>query len=546
MKDYLDLAKNLFSHIDKKPADYDEIYPKRELKEGAKVTRFAPSPTGFMHIGNLFVSLIEAIAARDGGVFYLRIEDTDKKREVEGAVPRILEGLATFGIVPDEGEGADGTEVGEYGPYRQSLRKDIYQCFAKSLVEKELAYPCFCSEEELQEQRTRQEAEGANPGYYGKWAVCRELSLEQIQEKLAAGEPYVMRLRSNGNEDKKIFIDDLVKGKIEMPENVMDIVLLKSDGIPTYHFAHAVDDHLMRTSHVVRGDEWIASLPVHIQLFQYLGLRAPKYVHVSPIMKMDGGGRRKLSKRKDPEASVEYYAQQGYPEESVIAYLLTLANSNFEDWHRANQDKPLEDFPFNLKKMSASGALFDLMKLNDVSKNMISLMSAEQVFDKVFKWAKTYDERLYKLFEADADYARAILSIDRGIKKPRKDIANWSQVFDYVSYFYDEGFRQQFELPENVSKEDATAILRAYAEQYNENDDKDAWFSRIKDICEPLGFTPNVKEYKANPESYKGHVGDVSTIIRLAVTGRTNTPDLYSILQLLGKERVLSRLNINF
>ncbi|MDR1630026.1 MAG: glutamate--tRNA ligase [Oscillospiraceae bacterium] len=543
MSDYALLAELLFPHIDKTPEDYEAVYPPRNLPEGAKVTRFAPSPTGFMHLGNLFVSMIDSIAARDGGVFYLRIEDTDKKREVEDAVERILHGLAAFGIVPQEGEQADGGALGDYGPYRQSQRKDIYQCYAKSLVEKGLAYPCFCTEEELNYLRAKQETAGANPGYYGEWAVFRNAPLGEVRRRLRAGEPYVLRLRSDGSEEKKIVVEDLVKGKIEMPENIMDLVLLKADGIPTYHFAHAVDDHLMRTTHVVRGDEWIASLPVHIALFCALGFKAPKYVHVSPIMKTDGGGKRKLSKRKDPEAAVSYYAEQGYPKEGVVTYLLTLANSNFEDWLRANPGKAVTGFPFNFKKMSPSGALFDLAKLNDICKNVISVMTAEQVYDYVMDWAAQFDKTLHDLFSADPCYAKAILSIDRGVKKPRKDIATWSQVLDYVSYFYDEAFRQRFDLPENISAAGAKAILSAYAAVYDENDDKDAWFERIKALCEPLGLTPNVKEFKANPQNYKGHVGDVSTVIRLALTGRENTPDLYSIMRLLGKDRVLRRLN---
>lgn len=544
MSEHALLAELLFPHIHKTPEDYETIYPPRNLPEGAKVTRFAPSPTGFMHLGNLFVSMIDAISARDGGIFYLRIEDTDKKREVEDAVERILQGLAAFGIVPDEGELADGSVLGGYGPYRQSQRKDIYQCYAKSLVEKGLAYPCFCTEEELNDLRAKQEAAGANPGYYGEWAAFRNTSLDEVRRRMDAGEPYVLRLRSDGSEDKRITVEDLVKGKIEMPENTMDLVLLKADGIPTYHFAHAVDDHLMRTTHVVRGDEWIASLPVHIALFRALGFKPPKYVHVSPIMKTEDGGKRKLSKRKDPEAAVSYYAEQGYPKEGVVTYLLTLANSNFEDWLRANSEKAVTDFPFNFKKMSPSGALFDLAKLNDICKNVISVMTAEQVYDAALEWAGQFDKTLFDLFSADPSYAKAILSIDRGIKKPRKDIATWSQVTDYVSYFYDEAFRQRFDLPENISAADAKAILSAYAAVYDESDEKDAWFERIKALCEPLGFTPNVKEFKANPQNYKGHVGDVSTVIRLALTGRENTPDLYSIMRLLGKKRVLKRLNI--
>lgn len=545
MSDSAKLANLLFPHIDKAPDYYENKYPVRSLPEVAKVTRFAPSPTGYIHLGNLFVSLIDRIAAQSGeGVFYLRIEDTDKKRELPDAIPRILDALAAFGIVPDEGVCADDSGGGDYGPYKQSDRKDIYQCLAKWLVEKGLAYPCFCTEEQLETLREKQEKAGANPGYYGDWAACRDLTFPEQKAKIDAGEPYVLRLHSDGDENKKIYVDDMVKGKIEMPENIMDIVLLKTNGIPTYHFAHAVDDHLMRTTHVVRGDEWIASLPIHIQLFKLLGLKPPKYVHTSPVMKLDGTNKRKLSKRKDPEAAVSYYIEQGYPREGVIDYLMTLINSNFEDWRRANPEAPVDKFPFSFKKMSASGALFDLMKLNDICKNVISLMAAEQVYSYTLEWAAEYDKTLFELFNNNPDYAKAILSIDRGIKKPRKDIANWSQVMEYVEYFYDETFRQRFEPPENISSGDAKAIFDAYSGMYDENDTKDEWFEKIKSLCEPLGFTPNVKEFKANPENYKGHVGDVSTVIRLALTGRTNTPDLYEIMLLLGKDSVLQRLVI--
>ncbi len=542
MTEYTKLAELLFPQIEKTPADCEAQYPPRALPEGAKVTRFAPSPTGFMHLGNLFSCFIDSLAAGKNGVFYLRIEDTDKKREVAGAVDAILVGLAYFGIAPSEGMLAEQTQSGDYGPYKQSQRADIYACFAKSLVEKGLAYPCFCSEEEIAALREKQEQAGVTPGYYGQWAHCRSLSYEEIEEKIRAGAPYVLRLRSPGDENRRIYVDDLVKGKLEMPENVQDIVLLKSDGIPTYHFAHAVDDHLMRTTHVVRGDEWISSLPVHVQLFQALGYKMPKYVHIAPIMKLDNGNKRKLSKRKDPESAVSYYIQQGFPAAGVVEYLMTLANSNFEDWRKANKDAPVYDFPFNLKKMSPSGALFDEAKLNDICKNIISKMTADEVLEKTLTWAKEYDQTLYALFSENTDYARKILSIDRGGAKPRKDIARWNQVKEYVTYFYDSLFVPEDPMPESLAAADVNAILTRYAEVFNEADDKDAWFAKIKSMCEPLGFSPDVKAYKKNPEGFKGHVGDVSSVIRVAVTGRRNTPDLYEVLRLLGKERVLARL----
>lgn len=545
MNDYEKLAELLFPNITKTPEDYEKIYPERGLSEGARVSRFAPSPTGFLHLGGLFASTIARLTTRatDDGVFFLRIEDTDKKREIEDGVSAIIKGLADFGIVPDEGVMGFSEESGSYGPYCQSHRKEIYQAVAKSLVCRGIAYPCFCSEDDLTAIRAEQEKAGTDiQGYFGKWAKCRDLSFEEQKAKIESGEPYTVRFRSEGKPENRIKFEDLIKGKIEMPENIQDVVLLKTDGIPTYHFAHAVDDHFMRTTHVVRGDEWIPSVPLHIQLFKACGFRVPKYAHISPIMKEDNGGKRKLSKRKDPEASVSFYTQSGYPKESVMEYLFTIANSNFEDWRKANKDAPLSAFPFNLKKMSASGALFDLNKLNDVSKNVISLMTADEVYEKAVNWAKDYDGELYRLFAADEAFAKGILSIDRGTAKPRKDIAKWDEIKDYVSYFYGELYTPDFTLPENISKENAAAVLEAYLNVFDADDDKDTWFGKIKDLCEPLGFTPNVKEYKKNPEAYKGHVGDVSTIIRIAITSRRNTPDLHSIIALLGNDEVRARI----
>lgn len=544
MTDNEKLSKLLFSNLSLTPEELEEKYPQRGLKEGARVTRFAPSPTGFLHIGGLFAAMIAKLTAdTTGGAFYLRIEDTDKKREIEDGVSEIIKGLNSFGIEVHEGVVGFNKEEGNYGPYQQSKRKEIYQCFANELVKNGLAYPCFCSAEDLNELREKQENEGVNKGYYGEYAKCRNLTYDQIEKNINEEKPYVLRLRSQNDPDKKIKFDDFIKGKIEMPQNNQDIVLLKTDGIPTYHFAHAVDDHLMRTTHIVRGDEWISSVPVHIELFKACGFKVPKYAHISPIMKEDNGGKRKLSKRKDPEAAVSYYVQEGYPKESVIEYLLTLANSNFEEWRRANKTAKQSDFPFNLKKMSASGALFDLAKLNDVSKNVISLMTAQQVTENTLEWAKEFDKDFHDIISKDKQYLQDILSIDRGTKKPRKDIAKWNEVKDYVSYFYDELYTPSYDLPENVSKEDAVKILSEYKKVYNENDDQSEWFSRIKELCEPLGYTPMVKEYKKNPDAYKGHVGDVSTVIRIAITSRTNTPDLCSIMKLIGKEKVEDRIN---
>lgn len=544
MMDFEKLANLLFPEELKTPEYYEEKYPERNLPEGARVIRFAPSPTGYLHIGGLFAAFVSKRTAQaSNGVFFLRIEDTDKKREVEDGVTGIVDGLKNFGIDVEEGVVGFGLETGDYGPYTQSQRREIYHTFAKELVKKDLAYPCFCTAEELDELRAKQETEGVNPGYYGEYAICRNLSYEEIEEKIKAGMPYVLRLKSPGREDGKIVFDDFIKGKIEMPENITDIVLLKTDGIPTYHFAHCVDDHLMRTTHVVRGDEWISSVPTHIQLFKCCGFKVPKYAHIAPIMKLDEGNKRKLSKRKDPEAAVSYYFEEGYPKESVLEYLLTLANSNFEDWRRANKDAALSEFPFNLKKMSVSGALFDLAKLNDVSKNVISVMSAETVYERTENWAKLYKPEFHALITKDAERTKQILNIERETPKPRKDIAKWSDVPDYVEYFYDEIYTPNYDLPENIDKADAVSVLKAYKEAYNPADDKDAWFQRIKDLCEPLGFTPNVKEYKQNPDAFKGHVGDVSTIIRVATTGRTNTPDLHAILAILGENTVMARID---
>ncbi len=544
--DYLKLADILFPEIDKTPDYFEAKYPPRDLPEGARVTRFAPSPTGFLHLGGLFAAMVAAKTAHtSGGVFYLRIEDTDKKREVEGGISGIIDGLARFGIVPDEGRISEREDKGAYGPYRQSERREIYATFAKELVKKGLAYPCFCTEDEISAIREAQENEPIK-GYFGKWAKCRNLTLEQIEANLAAGKPWTLRLRSAGDMEKKITISDFIRGKIEMPANVLDIVLLKQDGIPTYHFAHVCDDHFMRTTHVIRGEEWLSSVPKHIALFKACGFKVPKYVHTAQVMKLDDetGDKRKLSKRKDPEAAVSYFVEKGFPKESLIEYLLTLLNSNFEDWRRANPGTDAMDFPFNLKKMGASGCLFDLQKLTDVSKNVISHMDAETVYARIARWAEVYDPAFYAIFTKDPAYSTAIVNIDRDVPKPRKDLAKWDEAPAYLAYFFDETYENQGAalLPERVSREDAKAILTNYAEIYDPADDRDAWFARMKTICPALGFCPEVKVYKKDPASYKGHVGDVSTVVRLAVTGRTNTPDLCSIMQLLGRERVLARL----
>ena len=541
------LADLLFPNVTGTVAELEEKYPDRGLKEGARVTRFAPSPTGYLHIGAFYTALVNILTADvSGGKAYLRIEDTDKKREIADGVSAIIDGFKDFGIEFSEGVTGFNSENGDYGPYTQSKRAEIYHIVAKQLVKDGLAYPCFCSSEELTELRAQQEKDGALiTGYFGKYAKCRELTLEEIEKNLKDGKSYVLRFRSQGDEEKKIAFDDMIRGKIEMPENVIDEVLLKSDGIPTYHFAHICDDHFMRTTHVIRAEEWLSSVPKHIAIFKACGFKVPKYAHLSQVMKLDedDGNKRKISKRKDPEAAVSYFFEAGFPRESILEYLFTLINSNFEDWRRANPKESVFAFPFNLKKMSPSGCLFDLVKLNDVSKNVISVMDADTVYKYIAEWAEKYDEEFFKVFTANPQRSRDMVNIDRESPKPRKDLAKWSEVKEYFAYMFEEYHTPAFDLPENIQKEDAKAILESYPEVYSDSDDKDVWFSKIKDLCEPLGFTPNVKEYKKNPELFKGHVGDVSTVIRLAVTGRKNTPDLCSIMKLLGKDTVKTRIN---
>ena len=542
--DYNALADLLFPGLDEEAAiaKIEADYPPRSLPEGAKVTRMAPSPTGFMHLGNLFGAIAdERLAHQSGGVFYLRIEDTDQKREVPGAVETILKVFSDYELPFDEGATADG-DNGAYGPYRQRQREGIYRAYAKRLVRQGKAYPCFCTEEELAAIREKQAAEKANFGYYGSWAVHRDTPLSEVESRVAAGEPFVLRFRSEGDPGRRTKFTDLVRGTMELPENDQDVVLLKSDGIPTYHFAHVVDDHLMGTTHVVRGEEWLATLPIHIQLFGAMGWRMPKYVHTAQLMKLENGNKRKLSKRKDPELALDFYQRKGYCVAAVKEYLMTLLNSNFEDWRLANPDAPLDKFPFNTKKMGVSGALFDIEKLGDVSKNVISRMSAAEVADRLTAWAREYDPGFCALLERDPAYTEAILSIGRGGKKPRKDIAVGSGAKEYLSFFFDELFACDGAYPENVSAADAKRILDEYAAIYDPADDSGVWFDRIKALAERLGYAANMKDYKQNPSAYPGSVADVSMVLRVAVTGRQNSPDMYEIMRLLGRERVLRRL----
>lgn len=538
------MAELLLPDIDKTPDYYEELYKPRTLPEGARVTRIAPSPTGYLHLGTLFAALVNRITATStGGVFYTRIEDTDKKREIEGGTRDIISGLDRFGIKIDEGFVSADKQSGEYGPYKQSERAEIYQTYAKSLIKQGLAYPCFCTAEELDEVRKIQEDQKERTGYHGKWAKHRDITYDEAKALIDEGKPYVVRLKSPGSEENRIVFDDCVKGKIEMPENDEDFVILKSDGIPTYHFAHAVDDHLMHTTHVLRGDEWISSVPKHIQLFKLLGFKPPKYGHISPIMKLDNGAKRKISKRKDPEAAVHFFAEQGYDSESVIEYLMTIAASDFEDWRRANPEKSYKDFKFNLKKMSVSGALFDSDKLNDVSKTVISKLDSGTVYNKLTDWAKEFDPEFYEILTENSDFTRAMLSIDRDVPKPRKDIAKWSEAKEYFSYFFDKLYKPDFTLPENISSADAAEFLKKYKSVYNSSDDRQQWFDRIKQIAPEIGFAAETKQYKADPQSFKGHAGDLSTVLRIAVTGRRNTPDLCSIMKVLGYDTCISRID---
>ncbi len=543
--DYQKLAELLFPDIHTTAEEMEARYPGRDLPEGAMVTRMGPSPTGFIHLGNLYGALTdERLAHRSGGVSFLRIEDTDDKREVEGAVPMLIDALDYFGIRFDEGAAADG-ETGDYGPYRQSERSAIYKTFVKKLVSEGKAYPCFMSEEEIAEIRAMQEANKLNPGIYGEYAKHRDLSCEEVEARLAAGEVPVMRLRSTGDPSKYFHVFDAIRGDISMPENEQDVVILKKTGLPTYHFAHVVDDHLMRTTHVVRGEEWIGSLPIHVELFRKLGWELPVYCHNTVLMKVDEttGTKRKLSKRKDPELGLGYYKELGYFPEAVREYLMTILNSDYEEWRMANPDTPLEDFPFEAAKMSSSGTLFDLSKLNDISKDVLSKKSAKEIYDFELAWAKEFAPEKAELLARDPEKTQRIFDIDRGGEKPRKDLIFAQQIFRFISYFFDETFEPETEMPAECSADDIREIFRRYREGYSESDDNGAWFDKIRAITADLGYAVKPKDYKKNPDQYKGHVGHVSNCIRIALTGRSNSPDLWTIQQIMGKDQVFARLD---
>lgn len=538
------LAELIFPDVTKTPEDYLKAYPKRILKEGAKVTRYAPSPTGFQHIGGVFAALVsERIAVQSGGIFYLRVEDTDQKREVEGAIEDTIATMHNFGMDFDEGMTGETTSKGNYGPYRQSERAEIYKAFAKDLIVKGLAYPCFMTSEELEAMRDKQVAAKLTPGCYGEYAIYRDLSPEAAMEKIKAGEQYIIRLKSPGNAENRVNFVDLIKGETSFPENIQDIVIIKADGLPTYHFAHAIDDHLMGTTSVIRGEEWLSSLPIHVQLFDVLGFERPEYAHIPNVMKLDGDSKRKLSKRKDPESAVSYYKEEGYPKASVVEYLLNIINSAFEEWRMENPTADYHDYPVALDKMSKSGALFDLVKLNDVSKDVISKMPAEEVYNLYTEWAKEYDKAMYDLVTKHESMSKEIFNIDKEGPKPRKDFGKWSEVKEKICYFYDELFNAEteVELPKNMTLETAKEIISSYKEVYNFNTDQETWFNELKEHAISLGYTADRKAFKKDPTAFKGMVSDVAGAVRSAISHRTNTPDLYTIMQIIGEEAVRAR-----
>lgn len=538
------LAELLFPHIDKTPEYYEALYPKRNLPEGAKVTRIGPSPTGFVHLGNLYNAIIgERLAHQSGGVFYLRVEDTDAKREVEGAVELVLSSMNYFGIHFDEGVTENDGQKGDYGPYRQRLRKDIYQCFAKELVKRGLAYPCFCSEEKLAAMREEQISKKLNFGYYGEWAVCRNLILDDIEAKIANGEKYVLRFRSGGDISNTVEVFDGIRGVLKLQENYQDFVLLKSDGIPTYHFAHVIDDHLMRTTHVARGEEWLSTLPIHAQLFDTFGWERPVYCHTPVLMKMDGETKRKLSKRKDPELGLGYYRAEGYLTEAVWEYLMTVLNSNFEEWRAEHPDSSIDDFEFTLEKMSNSGALFDIMKFDDISRELIFKMSPEDIYEKMSDWLKEYDPEFYGLFTRDKELTCKAINVGRDAARPRKDLTNWKQARQFLSIYYDESLKQEAPFPENVSDADRAEIIDRYLSGYDHADDNSAWFNKIREITADMGYAVKPKDFKKNPDMYKGSITDVSNVIRVAITGRTNSPDLWEICHIIGEDAMRRRVS---
>ena len=551
--DYQKLAALLFPNVTEMPADVEAKFPPRNLPEGAKVTRFAPSPTGFVHFGGLFPSTIgERLAHQSGGVFYLRIEDTDAKREVDGAAEGLIRTLAHYGVCFDEGAviGEDGKicDKGSYGPYKQSQRGPIYHVFAKQLVSEGKAYPVFTTKEELEAMNAvDKKAEIKAKDWHEdqteareKMLAARNITMEEVESNLAAGNPFVLRLLADGDPEKKTPFTDLVKGKLDIPENDEDFVLLKSDGIPTYHFAHAVDDHLMGTTHVIRGEEWLPSLSKHIMLFRYLGFKLPKYLHIAQIMRLDENGNKKKLSKRDMGANMDDYSRMGYAPACVCEYIMTLLNSNYEEWHAQNAEKPYTDFPFNIKKMSTSGCLFDFNKLNDVSKNVISRMTAKEVTDQVTAWALEYDPAFGQKLAARPEFTEAIFAIGRGGKKPRKDLATWADAKPYMGFFFD--FVQEDQYEEKFDKADIKTALEKFLLSYDPADDMNGWFEKVKTVAREIGYADDMKAYKAEPEAYRGSIADVSMFLRVAVTGKLNAPDLYTVMQILGKDETVCRI----
>ena len=540
-----ELADLMFPGIDKTIADYEKMYPERNLGDNARVTRFAPSPTGFVHMGSLLSAFEDYKAAKDtNGVFMLRIEDTDQKRSVENGITGILNDLKNFDIIPDEGMIDENNSIGEYGPYIQSERREIYHAFAKDLVLRGLAYPCFCTASELDEIREIQELNKERIGYYGSFAKCRSLSIDDAIEKIKNGEEFTVRLKSTGDFNKKIILHDEARGDIEFPENDLDVVIIKStDKLPTYHFAHLVDDHLMRTTHVMRGEEWIASFPIHAELFKVFNFKLPKYVHLGLVMKIDEEGvRRKLSKRKDKEASVEFYHKEGIPKEAVKLYLMTIANSNFEEWLLSNPDASLDEFKFDFKKISTSGSLFDIEKLFNISKNYMSKLTASEIYENLLIWTKEFDQEFYNVLVNNKDYAISVFNIERGGVKPRKDYTSYRSIRNFVFYMFDDLFKDfEYEFTKITSKDEISLILKTYLDKYMDLSNKDIWFNKIKEMCDELGYASNMKDYKKNPELYKGSVADVSGVLRVALTSRMNTPDLFLIMNILGTNKIKER-----
>jgi len=543
------LAEIIFPDIHETIEDLEKRYPARNLPEGAKVTRFAPSPTGFLHTGSLFTSFIDKLVANQSkGIFFIRLEDTDTKREIKGAGDSLLKEMGVFNCLPDEGYFGDDNEKGDYGPYRQSRRERIYKTVIKEMIKKDLAYPCFCTPDDLSILRAKQEQEKLIPGYYGEFAKCRKLTVEEAIEKIQNGEPYVVRFKSKGNHLNKVEVEDEIRGHLELSENDQDIVILKSDNLPTYHFAHLVDDHFMHTTHVIRGEEWLPSLPIHLELFNSLGFEAPKYAHVPVIMKVENGNRRKLSKRKDAEAAVSFFLEKGYPTEGFLEYLLTIANSNFEEWRLANKDASMYDFTLTFNKMSLDGALFDLAKVQNICKEFLSRLTAEDISARAIAWANKYDQELYNLATSDLEFFTKIMNIERGGEKPRKDYEKYSDILPLVGFFYKEKYdvvaNETWEWNPNISNDDKKVVLSAYKESFNLELSEEEWFAHMKEVAVQNGFAASPKEWKKNKEAFKGHVGDVAEMLRIAMSGRKQTPNLYYVMKILGKEEVLRRIGV--